>query len=125
MSKVDQQRALGLAKQRRQERQRSPETIAKLRGAIEVSAPKARAKKPTEADDDIAIKRLAIPLEPEKKARGVSAAKQRQASRQGKKAVTVFVGADLHKEIKVRSADGETTVEDWVINAIEQKLGRA
>jgi hypothetical protein len=48
--------------------------------------------------------------------------KERQASRQGKKAITIFMEVEDWKEIKNASTEEETTIQKWILAAIRQEL---
>jgi hypothetical protein len=49
--------------------------------------------------------------------------KTRQASRQGKVAVTVYVSLERHKQLRHAVVDCHCTIEEWVTTAIEMRLG--
>lgn len=49
--------------------------------------------------------------------------KSRQASREGKRSITIYAPKDLVVRIKVIAAQQETTIEEWVTTALEMRLG--
>jgi hypothetical protein len=123
ISKVDQVRALSEARHlRRTQQQPIPEARKPPRTELqrEIDAliePKVPAPdlKPAKPAKNIATKR--------KKRTAEVIGKTRQASREGKRPMTVYVDPDLAIRVKVIAAQEETTIEEWVTTAIEMRLG--
>lgn len=89
-----------------------PATYTELAKSKPVPRGKLRPKKPAETDDDIAIKRLAVPA-PEK------SAKPRPENRKDKKVVTAYLEPEQVKRLRVMAAQTGVSMETMLGKIID------